>query len=94
MVDQIGRIRVIQNGQLLPQPFLDISDRIVNLPGNNPLPNNPNDERGLLGLAFHPGFNDPTSPGFRTLYTYNSEPTSRPADFSTIPRAPTPTTRA
>jgi hypothetical protein len=37
------------------------------------VPGNANDERGLLGLAFHPGFNDPTSPGFHTLYTYNSE---------------------
>ena len=36
-------------------------------------PANANDERGFLGLAFHPGFNDPASPGFRTLYTYNSE---------------------
>ncbi len=34
---------------------------------------NPNDERGFLGLAFHPGFNNPASPGYQTLYTYNSE---------------------
>ena len=36
-------------------------------------PANPNDERGFLGLAFHPGFNNPASPGYHTLYTYNSE---------------------
>ena len=41
-------------------------------------------------MAFHPGFDDPTSPGFRTLYTYNSEATSRPADFSTIPTGSNP----
>src|SRR5205807_2704182 len=34
---------------------------------------NPNDERGFLGLAFHPGFTNSASPGYRTLYTYNSE---------------------
>lgn len=90
VVDQIGRIRVISNGQLLEQPFLDISDRIMNLPGNIPLRDNPNDERGLLGLAFHPGYADPSSPGFRTLYTFNSEPTSRAADFSTIPTGSNP----
>lgn len=37
------------------------------------VPTNPNDERGFLGLAFHPGFNNPASPGFHTLYTYNSQ---------------------
>src|SRR5207249_1057353 len=34
---------------------------------------NANDERGLLGLAFNPGFNDPGSVGYHTLYTYNSQ---------------------
>jgi glucose/arabinose dehydrogenase len=36
-------------------------------------PASANDERGLLGLAFHPDFNNSSSPGFRTLYTYTSE---------------------
>ena len=34
---------------------------------------NANDERGFLGLAFHPGFSTPTSAGHRTLCAYTSE---------------------
>jgi glucose/arabinose dehydrogenase len=50
VVDQIGQIRIIgADGQLQPAPFLDVRDRIVQLHGNY-------DERGLLGLAFHPDF--------------------------------------
>lgn len=45
IVEQSGRIRVVRNGQLLPTPFLDVSD-VVSAGG----------ERGLLGLAFHPEY--------------------------------------
>jgi glucose/arabinose dehydrogenase len=50
IADQVGQVRVVDNGgNLLPAPFLDISNRMVTLsPGY--------DERGLLGLAFHPGY--------------------------------------
>jgi len=50
IADQTGQIRVVDNlGNLLPAPFLDISNRMATLsPGY--------DERGLLGLAFHPGY--------------------------------------
>jgi glucose/arabinose dehydrogenase len=50
IVDQIGVIRLInRQGRLVRQPFLDVRDKIVSLmPGY--------DERGLLGLAFHPQF--------------------------------------
>ncbi|MDB6017443.1 MAG: Glucose/sorbosone dehydrogenase-like protein [Pedosphaera sp.] len=69
VVEQGGLLRVIQNGVLLPTPALDISSRVA-----PPLvPSNPNDERGFLGLAFHPGYTNPASPGYQTLYTYNSE---------------------
>jgi glucose/arabinose dehydrogenase len=69
VVEQSGLLRVIQNGALLPTPALDISSRVT-----PPLvPSNPNDERGFLGLAFHPGYTNPASPGYQTLYTYNSE---------------------
>jgi glucose/arabinose dehydrogenase len=75
VVDQNGLLRVIQNGSLLSAPALDIRSRVQIAPvGTGPLnPANANDERGFLGLAFHPGFNDPASPGFHTLYTYDSE---------------------
>jgi glucose/arabinose dehydrogenase len=45
VVEQAGRIRIIQNGALLPAPFLDIAGRVLS-----------GGERGLLGLAFPPGY--------------------------------------
>jgi glucose/arabinose dehydrogenase/plastocyanin len=82
VVEQNGLLRLIQDGMLLPGAALDIQSRVQ--PPLNA--NNPNDERGFLGLAFHPGFNDPSSPGYQTLYTYNSEliPTN------TLPTYPLP----
>jgi glucose/arabinose dehydrogenase len=51
IVDQAGQIVIVENGTLLDDPFLDLSDRIVRLdPGY--------DERGVLGLAFHPEYRD------------------------------------
>ena len=49
IVEQTGRIRIIQGGQLLQTPFLDITDRVIALSSSY-------DERGLLGLAFHPQY--------------------------------------
>jgi glucose/arabinose dehydrogenase len=50
VVDQTGQIWVIaSNGTLLQEPFLDITDRLVELREGY-------DERGLLGLAFHPDY--------------------------------------
>ncbi|HKQ49774.1 MAG TPA: PQQ-dependent sugar dehydrogenase [Phycisphaerae bacterium] len=50
VVDQPGRIRVIDaGGGLLPTPFLDVADRVVSLSAAY-------DERGLLGMAFHPDY--------------------------------------
>ena len=60
-----------QNGALLPGAALDICKAACR---RRSTPGNANDERGFLGLAFHPGFNNAASPGFRTLYTYTSEP--------------------
>jgi glucose/arabinose dehydrogenase len=47
VVEQTGRIRVVRDGQVLPEPFLDISE-LVGCCG----------ERGLLGVAFHPDYRD------------------------------------
>jgi glucose/arabinose dehydrogenase len=50
VVDQTGLIRIIDaNGTLLAEPFLDVRGRMVTLRANF-------DERGLLGLAFHPQY--------------------------------------
>ena len=50
VVDQAGLIRVISpDGNLLARPFLDVRSRMVNLMAGF-------DERGLLGLAFHPQY--------------------------------------
>src|SRR5688572_7016543 len=49
IVDQGGQIYIIKNGTRVAQPFLDISGKLV--PRESP-----QDERGLLGLAFHPEF--------------------------------------
>ena len=57
VVEQAGRIRVLEHGQLLPAPFLDLRDRVACCVG----------ERGLLGLAFHPDY--ATNGRFFVVYT-------------------------
>ena len=51
VLEQRGKIRLIKSGHLLKMPFLDITDRV-----HSPL--FPGDERGLLGMAFHPRFDE------------------------------------
>jgi glucose/arabinose dehydrogenase len=46
VVEQAGRVRVIENGQLLATPFLDLTSKVWYDGG----------ERGLLSMAFHPQF--------------------------------------
>jgi glucose/arabinose dehydrogenase len=77
IVQQTGQIRILKNGNLLATPFLNVAGRMVNL-----MPDY--DERGLLGFAFHPDFNNPSAPGFHKIYTYTCEPVTGPADF-TVP---------
>lgn len=50
IVDQIGVIHMVSaDGKLYKEPFLDIKDKVIDLKEQY-------DERGLLGLAFHPQF--------------------------------------
>ena len=49
ILEQAGLILVLKPGEAKAQPFLDVRDRVVPL-----MPDY--DERGLLGLAFHPDF--------------------------------------
>ena len=45
VVEQAGRIRVLEGGELLADPFLDISSEVVS-----------GGEQGLLSVAFHPSY--------------------------------------
>ena len=81
IVEQTGKIKILKNGAILPTPFLDVTDRLVPI-----MPDY--DERGLLGLAFDPDFNDPSAVGFHRIYTYTSEPVSGKADFTVPDRQP------
>jgi glucose/arabinose dehydrogenase len=49
VVEQTGRIWILRDDGIENVPFLDLSDRLVELDPTY-------DERGLLGLAFHPDF--------------------------------------
>ena len=64
VIDQSGKIIIIDgNGNKLPMPFLDVTSKLV--------PLNPNgDERGLLGLAFHPRYKE----NGRFFVYYNAPP--------------------
>jgi len=57
-----GKVWIVQNGKLLTRPFLDLSSEMVRI---NPA----YDERGLLGIAFHPQFESN-----KKCYVYYSVP--------------------
>src|SRR5687767_7159391 len=49
IADQGGQIYIVKDGSRLSSPFLDISSKVTPRASEQ-------DERGLLGLAFHPDF--------------------------------------
>ena len=74
VIEQPGRIRIFRNGALVATPFLDLSAQILY-----------GGEQGLVGLAFHPGFSNPSSPGYRRFYTFATEANNgAAADFSVV----------
>ena len=68
IVEQSGRIRIVDNGQLLGTPFLDIQDIVLH-----------QGERGLLSMAFHPDY---SSNGFFYVYHTDQGGDSRVARYS------------
>jgi len=71
--DQPGKIFIIEGGMMRPIPFLDISSTAANIADRKVLAVSTGySERGLLSLAFHPGYSNPGSPGYRKFYlNYN-----------------------
>ena len=85
VVDQPGIVWKVELSTGATSVFHDVSDRLVDLGIGGP---GTFDERGLLGLAFHPQYATPGTPGFGRVYTYEShpfDPDGAPADFSTMP---------
>ena len=71
VIEQWGRVRIIDgDGKLLPEPFLDIRNRITPLWHDF-------DEKGLLGIAFHPEFAQNGK-----FYVAYSTPTNYEADLA------------
>jgi glucose/arabinose dehydrogenase len=68
IVDRIGLVRIATSrDEVLDEPFLDLRDAVVELEDDY-------DERGLLGLAFHPAYETNGK-----LYIYYSAPLRRDA---------------
>jgi glucose/arabinose dehydrogenase len=66
VVDEVGKIWIVgADGKQLASPFMDLSSKMVTLSPDY-------DERGLLGLAFHPQFK--TNGKFYVFYTAPPRP--------------------
>jgi glucose/arabinose dehydrogenase len=82
VVDQIGILWAVDLASGNKSVFLDLSARLVTL---GVLGANTFDERGFLGVAFHPHYQQNG-----LLYTYTSEPNAGPPTFPTTLPAGTP----
>jgi len=69
VVEQVGRVQIVQGGATLPTPFIDIRARVRS-----------GGERGLLGMAFPPDFN---STGLFFLHYSDSNGDTRVSRFRT-----------
>lgn len=75
IVQQTGIIKVLQPGASVPTDFINLSSKIV-------IPTSTGDERGLLGLTFHPQF--ATNGRFYVNYTQVSTGTTVVAEYKTV----------
>ncbi|MFK8114732.1 MAG: PQQ-dependent sugar dehydrogenase [Rubripirellula sp.] len=66
VAEQDGQIFIVRDGELVGQPFLDLSDRLITGGASG--------ERGLLGLAFHPDYDVEDAEGQGKFYVYYSAP--------------------
>lgn len=80
VVEQPGRIRIIENGQLLQEPFIDLRDRVGSV----------GSEQGLLSLAFHPQYAQAGAAGSGKFYVNYTDysGTTTISRFSVDPAAP------
>lgn len=69
IVQRQGRIVVVQDGEVLDEPFLDLRERVI-----TEFPN-----RGLLGLAFHPQYEE--NGRFFIAYTSTDGPRNVVAEY-------------
>lgn len=70
-----GYVRIIQNGEVLSDYFMDIHTKVIN-----------SGERGLLGLAFHPQY--PDSPYIYVNYVISGSIINRISRFTLNPENP------
>jgi glucose/arabinose dehydrogenase len=73
VVDQTGLVLTIKEGRLLPEPFLDMAGEVIALSRDY-------DERGLLGLAFHPEFGE----NGRFFVYYSAAPRDADSDHEDV----------
>lgn len=78
IAEQRGAIRIFRDGMLLPGKFLNLESRLIPERAGY-------DERGLLGLAFHPGFAQAASPGFGKFYVFYIAPSPNAPGMTTAP---------
>ncbi|MEO5590638.1 MAG: PQQ-dependent sugar dehydrogenase [Gemmatimonadaceae bacterium] len=73
IVEQPGRIRIVENGVLLATPFLDITPRVA-----------AGGERGMLSVAFHPQYK---TNGYFYVYFIGMSGEIRVERFTAVPAA-------
>ena len=74
IVEQTGRIKVVQPGTSVPKLFIDLTSKSY-------IPVSSSDERGLLGLAFNPNFS--TNGKFYAYYIRASDGDTVIAEYTT-----------